>query len=168
VGAPSVSESPENPGPGRAGSSPRLPARASTAPLPILVLLAAGCGGSLTSSGYSISGGVTWKGQPLDRGSIQFLPAAGAGGMVGVEIRDGRYALPNPPGLVPGTYRVRINSRAGDGAAPGGPPDAHLADPESKERIPPEYNERTTLRAEVAPGGTKTFDFDLDDRAAPR
>ena len=58
------------------------------------------------SSGYPVTGTVTWKGQPLDQGSIQFLPEDGKGTMVGAEIRDGRYALPDPPGLAPGSYRV--------------------------------------------------------------
>ena len=138
-----------SPGPGRAW--PLL--------LTLTALLAGGCGGSLTSSGYSASGTVTWKGQPLDQGSIQFLPASGQGPMVGAEIRDGRYTLPNPPGLATGTYQVRINSRSG--VNPTGPPDTHLGDPKSKERIPAEYNEKTTLKAEGTGSGSKTFDFTL-------
>jgi hypothetical protein len=127
-------------------------------------LLAGGCGG-MTSSGYSASGTVTWKGRPLDQGSIQFLPEGGPGLMVGAEVRDGRYALPNPPGLAPGTYRVRIHSRSG--VNPTGIPDVHLADPNSRERIPPEYNENTTLKAELTADGPKTFDFTLTDKGAP-
>src|SRR5262249_35255634 len=124
-----------------------------------------GCG-SVTSSGYSVSGNVAWNGQPLDEGMIQFLSESGQGSMVGAEIRDGSYALPNPPGLAPGTYRVRINSRSGAGASPSGIPDMHLADPNSKERIPSQYNEKSTLEAEVSAGGPKTFDFDLTGQAA--
>jgi hypothetical protein len=124
-------------------------------------LLAGGCG-SLSSSGYSVSGTVTWKGQPLDQGSIQFIPEGGQekAQMVGSEIKGGHYALPNPPGLAPGTYKVRINSRSG--INPAGPPDANLADPSSKERIAKKYNEETTLKAEVKPGQANTFDFAVD------
>jgi hypothetical protein len=138
-----------SPGPGRAW--PLL--------LTLTTLLAGGCGGSLTSSGYSASGTVTWKGQPLDQGSIQFLPEGGSGEMVGTEIRDGHYTLPNPPGLAPGTYQVRINSRSG--VNPASAPDTHLGDPKSKERLRPEYNAKSELKAEVTGGGSKTFDFTL-------
>jgi hypothetical protein len=132
------------------------------APFLILTFLLAGGCGSLTSSGYSVLGTVTWKGQPLDQGSIQFLPEGGQekAQMVGTEIKDGHYALPNPPGLAPGTYKVRINSRSG--VNPAAPPDANLADPSSKERIAKKYNEETTLKAEVKPGQTNTFDFTVE------
>lgn len=133
----------------------------------LIVLLASCCGGCgrLVSSGYSVSGNVTWNGKPLDQGTIQFLPASGQGAMVGAEIQDGKYALPNPPGLVAGTYRVRINSLSGAGAGPADIPDAHLGDPNVKERIPAQYNEKTTLEAEVGSGGS-TFDFNLTGKAA--
>lgn len=133
-------------------------------PTALFALAATGCG-SLVSSGYSASGTVTWKGQPLDQGSIQFVPVADQGTMVGTEVRDGRYALPNPPGLAVGSYHVRINSRSG--VDPSAPPDMHLANPGSKERIPTRYNEKTELTAEVNGGGSRTFDFTLADSSAP-
>lgn len=119
---------------------------------------AGGCG-SRTSSGYSVSGTVTWHGQPLDQGSIQFLPEGGPGQLVGAGISNGHYVLPNPPGLAAGTYRVRINSLSG--VSPAAIPDMHLGHPGSKERIPPEYNEKTTLKAEVTGSGSKMLDFTL-------
>ena len=64
--------------------------------LPLAGLLAGGCG-SLTSSGYSVSGTVTWNGQPLDQGSIQFLPEGGQGEMVGAGISGGRYTCRTRP-----------------------------------------------------------------------
>jgi hypothetical protein len=134
----------------------------------VAVTLLAGCGGSLTSSGYNVSGAVTWKNQPLDQGTIQFLPEAGPGEMVGTEINNGQYRLPNPPGLVPGTYRVRINSLSGAGQGAGSAPDTHLSDPHTRERIPPDYNAETTLKAELTAGGTTTFDFNLTDKGGPK
>jgi len=126
--------------------------------LALTALLAGGCGAS--SSDYPVTGTVTWKGQPLDQGSIQFLPEEGKGTMVGAEIRDGHYALPNPPGLAPGTYRVRINSRSG--VNPSAAPDTNLSDPNSKERIAKKYNEETILKAEVKPDQTNAFDFTVE------
>jgi hypothetical protein len=126
--------------------------------LVLTVLLAGGCGAS--SSGYPVIGTVTWKGQPLDQGSIQFLPEGDKGAMVGAEIRAGHYALPDPPGLALGTYRVRINSRSGVNASAA--PDANLSDPSSKERIATKYNDETILKKEVKSGQSNTFDFTLD------
>ncbi len=126
--------------------------------LALTVLLAGGCGSG--SSGYPVTGTVTWKGQPLDQGSIQFLPEEGKGTMVGAEIRAGRYALPTPPGLAPGTYRVRINSRSG--VNPRAAPDTNLTDPKSKEQLAKKYNEETILKKEVKPDQTNTFDFTVD------
>jgi hypothetical protein len=136
----------------------------------LLVALSLGplCGcGRLTSPGYSVSGEVQWKGQPLDQGSIQFVPEDSHGTMVGSGISNGHYTLPNPPGLPAGKYRVRINSLSGASTSPGSIPDMHLGNPESTERIPADYNEKTTLEVEVTSGGSRTFDFDLTDKAGP-
>src|SRR4051812_15786133 len=101
-------------------------------PLLVLALMTTGCG-SLGSSGYSVSGRVDWKGRPLEQGEIVFIPETAGALAVGASIREGRYELPNPPGLAPGRYRVKINSESGVDTRPGAPPDTHLANPASKE-----------------------------------
>jgi hypothetical protein len=139
----------------------RRPAWARLAPAILIAAAAGGCGG-MTSSGYSASGDVSWRGKPLGYGTIEFAPESGGAGSVGTEVRDGKYALPNPPGLAPGRYKVRISSIKGSDPRTQRVADGGLASPDAKEQLDKKYNEETTLQAEVTPGGSKTFNFALD------
>ena len=59
----------------------------------------------------SISGKVTFKGQPVPAGYVSFEPDVATGGSVKViQIKDGVYdsATASDPGLKPGSYKVRI------------------------------------------------------------
>ena len=47
-------------------------------------------------------------------------------------------------------------------ANPNAPSDTEMLDPKAKERIPPKYNLKTQLKAEVKKGAGNTFDFRLD------
>ncbi|HEY7428436.1 MAG TPA: hypothetical protein VH682_29660, partial [Gemmataceae bacterium] len=47
------------------------------ASLGFLLLVVGGCGESAQNE--AVSGAVTWKGQPLERGTIEFVPADGPG-----------------------------------------------------------------------------------------
>lgn len=60
-----------------------------------------------------ISGSVTFKGKPVPAGYITFTPDVTAGTLgqvVGFQIADGKYDSTKnvPPGIAPGTYKVRI------------------------------------------------------------
>jgi hypothetical protein len=127
----------------------------------LVLLVVVGCGPRTENE--AVSGRVTWKGQPLDQGTIEFAPTEGQEAQPAVLlIKDGRYELPRPPGLALGSYQVRISSRQGKAPRRTDIPDADLADPTVKERIPPRYNLKTELKAEVKKGGGNTFDFKLD------
>ncbi len=134
----------------------RRPSEARAAGVGLLAVLLAGCGDG--DGRQAVSGTVTFKGQPVD-GSIDFIPAAGAGTQAGAVIEKGRYSIPRDKGLVPGTYKVMIFSPDNKEVTPDPGGNPFLA--KAKERIPAEYNEKTTLTREVKPGGN-TFDFTLD------
>lgn len=60
-----------------------------------------------------ISGTVSFKGKPVPAGYITFTPDVGAGTLgqvVGFQILEGKYdsSKNTPPGLQPGTYKIRI------------------------------------------------------------
>ena len=60
-----------------------------------------------------ISGAVTFKGQPVPAGYITFTPDVATGTLgqvVGFQIKNGKYdSKANvPPGLPPGSYKIRI------------------------------------------------------------
>jgi hypothetical protein len=134
-----------------------------SASLCCLVLLV-GCGER--NPRREVSGTVTLAGENLDEGVIEFhpisaadpdLPATNAGAV----IAEGKYLIPAEQGLVPGKYRVLITS--GDGVTPADPegipgPSGNFV---SKDRIPPEYNQKSTIEVEVADADPNTFDFDI-------
>ena len=125
----------------------------------LVAALVPGCGSS--DPRLAISGTVTFKGQPLDQGRIEFHPPQNQGTMSGAVIQNGRYEIPRDKGLAPATYEVRIYSydvKGGNtGAIPG---EAGLG---FKERIAKKYNApgASTLKADVKRGQT-TFDFSVD------
>ena len=65
---------------------------------------AVGCGGS---GGATVSGTVTYEGQPVGDGTITFLPADGKGQPVGGPIVNGRYSL---TAVSPGSKMVQITA----------------------------------------------------------
>jgi hypothetical protein len=130
----------------------------------VLGVVLAGCGGE--DDGLpreAVSGTVTFKGQPLDLGSISFRPEGPSVLAEGL-IENGSYAISRDKGLVPGKYKVLISARAGpeptrDMTVPPGPvtrPKRRPAD-----LIPPRYNSASKLTADVTAGGKNVFDFDL-------
>ncbi|MCI0639406.1 MAG: hypothetical protein L0Y70_10045 [Gemmataceae bacterium] len=127
----------------------------------LAIVLVAGCGGSSTGPGgrLAISGTVTYKGSPIQSGSIEFVPHPGVKTSGGDMITNGRFRIPADKGLEPGVYTVKISAldtpRATD--EPGGLPGK---DP-VKDTIPAKYNEKSILTKEVKPGETN-FEFKLD------
>ena len=124
-----------------------------------LACLPVGCGRD-PQKRQAVSGAVSFKGQPLPAGKIEFSPLDGQGTLVAASLENGRYAIPAAKGLSPGTYRVLVNAPEGGGGGPAGAPGADLGPP-PKELIPPRYNAQTELRATVEDGGRNVFDFDL-------
>ncbi|MCI0455750.1 MAG: hypothetical protein L0Z62_02055 [Gemmataceae bacterium] len=119
-----------------------------------------GCGDPL--SRQKITGEVKLKGQPLDDGIIHFHPQDGQGTGDGAQIVKGQYEIPLNKGLSPGKYRVTIY--AGDGRSGTGdasPDSPYAGTKPGKERIPPDYNEKSKVVKEVTKGGANKFDFDI-------
>jgi hypothetical protein len=127
-----------------------------------LLFLVVGCGDG--KGPQRVSGSVFFKGQPLDDGEIQFRPVdPTTPSLSGGSIVDGTYEVPSVSGLMPGKYRVMINS-----------PDRKQkiyvarADPEMgggyvfKERIPARFNSKSNEMIEVKQGGGNVFDFQID------
>jgi len=68
------------------------------------LLLISGCG----SGRSTVSGEVTFDGQPLDSGSIVFLPADGIGPSRGATIENGKFAFAAAEAPSPGKKIVKI------------------------------------------------------------
>lgn len=81
--------------------------RRRTAGLVLFAILFVGCQGPVTS----LSGSVTWNGQPLDSGSISFSPTDGHGESKVTSIANGQYEIRDVP---PGKYVAQIEAMVGN------------------------------------------------------
>lgn len=81
-------------------------------------LFVVGCSGG-TNDGparYSLSGTVTFKGEPVPVGYIQFYPDSEKGNKgpgTGADIKDGRFSTPAGKGVVGGPHVVEITGYDG-------------------------------------------------------
>jgi len=143
----------------------------------LVIGLTAGCG---SRSGYKVvpvSGRVTMDGKPLARAHVNFQPVGDeqnrepGPGSYAVTDEQGHFVLKladgsNRSGAVVGTHIVKISTvlkgEEFDPKSETGSPDDYV--PPTKERIPPEYNENTTLSFDVPPEGTSQANFDLKSR----
>jgi hypothetical protein len=73
-----------------------------------VLLAAVGCGGG----GGSVSGDVTYEGEPVKDGYISFIPTDGRGQTAAGPIKDGKYSVSNVP-LGKKTVKVEASSGAG-------------------------------------------------------
>ena len=105
----------------------------------------AGCGSDIGNR-TAVSGTVSYKGEPLDQGTIEFIPHPGVKTQSGGMITNGRFSIPAEKGLEPGIYTIKISSMEGGGPTdePGG-----LPGKEPKERIPARYNTKSKVTEEV-------------------
>jgi hypothetical protein len=119
-----------------------------------------GCKGEMTRR--PISGQITFKGEPLDHGRIQFFtttdPPLPVGGAL---IENGSYTMPAEFGIEPGTYRVRIDSLEPDPNYKPKPGEM-MSLPPSRNRLPDRYHDKSTITVEVTRDGPNRFDFNIE------
>jgi hypothetical protein len=125
-----------------------------------VVTCVCGCGGREYTGPqrFPLGGKVTYDGEPIDFGSISFLPVAGdrpSGGL----IENGTYSVPEPKGPHAGKHRVEIRWRKMTNRKVRDPDSGEMYD-ERKEALPKRYHEESELTGEVSAKQTK-FDFEL-------
>jgi major membrane immunogen (membrane-anchored lipoprotein) len=152
------------------------------------VAVVTSCGRSDDGLGkrYAVSGNVTYNGNPLEKGSISFVPEDPKGVGATGTIENGSYALStggNNDGAQAGKYKVTITAKEdaqaqakadfakeNKGLDPGYVPGRYVAGAEARAKslIPVGYGDpRTTnLKAEVE-AKSNSFDFKLSDADAP-
>lgn len=116
--------------------------------------LCLGCGGDPNIS--IVSGTVTVDGEPLETGSILFVPVDGNSPTSGGEIAKGNYSVEVPVG----TMKVALSAPKVIGKKKIYPTPESPEMPITVEALPPQYNERSELKIEVTPP-TKQQDFHL-------
>jgi hypothetical protein len=118
-----------------------------------LLTSAAGCAGDGPAR---VSGAVTVDGKPLPEGEIVFEAVDGSKTPAAGPIKDGKYEV----SVLPGAKRVRVNA-----SRPARKPDPVMGAAAREAAVAPEFNERTTLSADIKPGGQTGLDFAV--KAAP-
>lgn len=73
-----------------------------TAICPLILVLLVGCGEKATT----VSGSVTYNGEPVKKGTISFRPTDGTGQSFGARIKDGKYEAADK--VTPGTKMVVV------------------------------------------------------------
>lgn len=125
--------------------------------LGLLALPVAGCGPSGPET-YSVSGTVTWNGDPLPDGHIVFYPVDGSIAPDAGKIAAGKFEFQAQPG----EKRVEIDATRESGEVD---PVMHTAPREAY--IPSKYNSQSILKATVTAGGDNTFTFELTEEEEP-
>lgn len=129
------------------------------------LLAQAGCGGARDGLAREpISGTVTFKGEPLKSGTIQFAPMGSQPGVSsGGMIADGTFQVARVDGPIPGKYTVMIFAAGAPGtaSAPGEGSEPAAKVSTAVGLIPIKYNLKSELTAEVKSGGPNSYTFDL-------
>ncbi len=137
-----------------------------------------GCGDdSGLEARYKVGGKVTYKGEPVAKGTIAFVPADAAKGRAASgTIENGSYSLTtatNGDGALPGDYKVTVTStdlnvadvaKKTGGLLHQGEAEHKKAIKEAKSSIPTRYNlpDTSKLTAKVE-ARSNTIDFPLKD-----
>lgn len=122
-------------------------------------IVTVGCGDSAKAR---VKGNVTFNGDPVEEGSISFLPAEDTQSRkASAAILNGVFDIPADRAPTPGKFKVEISwfKKTGNKIASADP--GMVAADETKEAIPAKYNRETTLVRELVVGENK-LDFKLD------
>jgi hypothetical protein len=117
-----------------------------------LLVLASGCG----SSPSEVTGTVMVDGKPLPEGEIIFEAADSKTTPTSAPIKDGKYTA----SVVPGAKKVRVTA-----SRPARKPDPVMGAAARESAVAAEFNEKTTLKADIKPGANAGVDFSV--KAAP-
>jgi hypothetical protein len=130
----------------------------------IVLVICAGCGQRdyKGPQRFPLSGEVTYDGEPIDFGSISFLPAGGEQRVSGGLIENGKYSVPEAQGANAGKHRVEIHWLKRTGKQKRDPDSGEMFD-DRKEALPPRFHVDSELTAEVSAKQT-TFTFDLKSK----
>lgn len=102
-----------------------------------------------------VSGSVTFKGSPVEQGSINLSPVGHDGRQASASIEGGKYLIPEEQGPNLGKYRVELYVFQPPANAPPEGSDAGMA-----QVAPPEFNRNSKVELEVD-SGKVTKDFSL-------
>jgi hypothetical protein len=136
----------------------------------LAVVLGVGCLGLLGGCGqggparHEVTGKITYAGEAIEDGLIDFESIDGTSVKQGAQIVKGEYKIPREKGLPAGKYKVSIHAGPEPSAKKDELPGPTGIQRNVEERAGPEYNEKSTLTFEVKEGETNQFNFDVPKR----
>ena len=130
--------------------------------LSLLVLVGCGQPDYKGPKRFPLSGNVTYDDEPIDFGSISFLPAGGEQRVSGGLIENGKYAVTEAQGANAGKHKVEIRWNKRTGKQKRDPDSGEMYD-DRKEALPPRFHTDSELTAEVSAQNTK-FDYHLKSK----
>lgn len=137
----------------------------SACALLFVVCFVAGCGDP-NRGRVAVSGTVKLAGQPLKDGTVSFEPLDGQDSRATATVTNGAFDIPQPTGLQPGKYLIRVS--AGDGKTPVNPvnPDSPPGPTGgtnivSKELIPSDWNVNSKQERAITAGAPNKFEFEI-------
>jgi hypothetical protein len=143
--------------------------RIITAMLLFQVMLLVGCQSSSELERVVVSGNVTYNGEPIEYGVIQFRPMDGTKGpSSSTEIVKGRYKMAAKGGVPVGRHQVVIQAFRGEFSDPNDPGTALSDVPAGPQFLPEKYNRQTELEFEALPSSSEVQqDFPLTSASHP-
>ncbi len=128
--------------------------------LSVCCLILAGCDSSDRSS---VQGTVTLDGQPLEKGSINFMPLPGTKSpTAGAQIVDGKFSIPAKGGTFTGKFRVEITASRPSGKKIPSPMTGEMMDA-TEQYLPAKYNKQSELQADITDGANQ-LEFPLSSK----
>jgi hypothetical protein len=124
----------------------------------VVAIAAAGCGRSNVLPLVTVSGSVSYDGNPVADGSVMFVAPDGSTVPVVLTVTDGRYE----GRVVAGKKRIEVRGmrRSKNATATTGGPGADEAGV-LENYIPPTYNDASTIVRSIDVPGPQTIDLDL-------
>ncbi|MFI4876616.1 MAG: hypothetical protein ACIALR_14800 [Blastopirellula sp. JB062] len=135
------------------------------------VLCLVGCSQSGDSFDRAdVKGVVLLDGEPLEQGSIYFVPIQGTSGPKSfAAITNGEFSAEGEHGPLVGSHRVEVRS-TDDGGIAADDEEAKIQwisegrKPPKRVVVPPIYNKRSVLTADVVADGPNEFKFELSTK----
>jgi len=117
----------------------------------VAVALITGCGGGEdVGNRAEMKGKVTFDGTPVAQGTLILFPVSGPGNKVSAPITDGAYEVPRAKGPdIGGKYRVQVFAFEPLPAPAGGAEADAEAASATRQIIPPQFNQQSTLELDV-------------------
>jgi len=131
--------------------------------LTVLLAMFSGCS---NSNRAAVNGKVTLDGQPIEGGTISFIPTGDTvGSPAWSKIEEGRYAILGHEGLAVGINRVEVrwSRKTGKKMPAIAPAPAGAMMEITAEAVPVRYNTQSELKRDVQQG-ENTLDFKLDSK----